>query len=105
MLLELDSFYHDAERCLDDLIQEARRSDIKCDGKIGSGTSHSTILETAETEHIDVIVLERGPFTVSSVLFSVPLPKPSCEQRIALFSLWVPERLCKNRGTMAAQGP
>ena len=57
MLLELDSFYHDAERCLHDLIQEARRSDIKCDGKIGSGTSHSTILEIAETEHIDVIVL------------------------------------------------
>ena len=57
MLLELDSFYHDAEQCLHDLIQEARRSDIKCDGKIGSGTSHSTILETAETEHIDVIVL------------------------------------------------
>jgi nucleotide-binding universal stress UspA family protein len=57
MLLELDSFYHDAEKCLDDLIQEARLSDIKCEGKIGSGTSHSTILETAETEHIDVIVL------------------------------------------------
>jgi len=57
MLLELDSFYQDAEQSLDDLIQEARRSDIKCEGKIGSGTSHSTILETAETEHIDVIVL------------------------------------------------
>jgi nucleotide-binding universal stress UspA family protein len=57
MLLELDSFYQDAVQCLDDLIQEARRSDIKCEGKIGSGTSHSTILETAETEHIDVIVL------------------------------------------------
>jgi nucleotide-binding universal stress UspA family protein len=57
MLLELDSFYHDAERCLHDLIQEARRSDIKCEGKIGSGTSHSTILEIAETKHIDVIVL------------------------------------------------
>ena len=56
-MLELDSFYHDAEQCLDDLIQEARRSDIKCEGKISSGTSHSTILETAETEHIDVIVL------------------------------------------------
>jgi hypothetical protein len=46
MLLEVDSFYHDAEQCLDDLIQEARRSDIKCDGKIGSGISHSSILET-----------------------------------------------------------
>ena len=57
LLLELDSFYHDAEQCLDDLIQEARRSDIKCEGKIGSGISHSTILETAENEHIDVIVL------------------------------------------------
>jgi nucleotide-binding universal stress UspA family protein len=57
MLLELDKFYHDAEQCLDDLIQEARRSDIKCEGKIGSGTSHSTILKTAETEHIDIIVL------------------------------------------------
>lgn len=57
MLLELDNFYHDAEQCLDDLIQEARRSGIECDGKIGSGTSHSAILETAETEHIDVIAL------------------------------------------------
>lgn len=57
MLLELDSFYHDAEQCLDGLIQEARRSDIKCDGKISSGISHSTILKTAETERIDVIVL------------------------------------------------
>jgi nucleotide-binding universal stress UspA family protein len=57
MLLGLDSFYHDAEQCLDDLIQEARRSNIKCDGRIGSGTSHSTILEMAEPEHIDVIVL------------------------------------------------
>jgi nucleotide-binding universal stress UspA family protein len=57
MLLELDNFYHDAKQCLDDLIQEARRSDIKCDGKIVSGTSHSSILETAETENIDVIVL------------------------------------------------
>jgi nucleotide-binding universal stress UspA family protein len=57
MLLELDSFYHDAEQCLDDLIQEARRSGIKCEGKIGSGTPHSTILETAETEHVDVIAL------------------------------------------------
>jgi nucleotide-binding universal stress UspA family protein len=57
MLLEFDSLYHHAEECLDDLIQEARRSDIKCDGKIDSGTSHLTILERAETEHIDVIVL------------------------------------------------
>jgi nucleotide-binding universal stress UspA family protein len=57
MLLGLDSFYHDAEQCLNDLIQEARRSDIKCDGRIGSGTCDSTILKKAETEHIDVIVL------------------------------------------------
>ncbi|WP_353064506.1 universal stress protein [Tunturibacter psychrotolerans] len=57
MLLELDNFYHDAEQGLQNLIQEARRSGIKCDGKIGNGTSHSTILETAEIEHIDVIVL------------------------------------------------
>jgi nucleotide-binding universal stress UspA family protein len=57
MLLELDSFYHEAEQSLDDLIQEARRSDIKCDGRIASGISHSTLLETAESEHIDIIVL------------------------------------------------
>ncbi|WP_433975472.1 universal stress protein [Tunturiibacter lichenicola] len=57
MLLELDSFYHDAEQSLDSLVKEARHSDITCDGWIGSGTSHSTILETAEAEHADIIVL------------------------------------------------
>jgi len=57
LLLEIDSFYHDAEQCLHDLLKEASRSDIRCDGKIGSGSAHSTILETAGIEHIDIIVL------------------------------------------------
>jgi len=56
-LLELDSFYQDAERSLDLLIRDARRSDISCEGKIGSGTSYSTILETADVRQIDLIVM------------------------------------------------
>ena len=57
LLLELESFYSDARRSMDLLVQNARRSDISCEGKIGSGTSYSTILETADTRQIDLIVL------------------------------------------------
>lgn len=60
-LLELDSFYQDAERSLDTLVQQARRRGISCEGKLESGISHNTILENAATEKIDLIVLGTRP--------------------------------------------
>ena len=56
-LLEFDSFRQRAEHSLDVLIQNARRLGITCAGTIGEGVSHTTILETAETERVDLIVL------------------------------------------------
>ncbi len=57
LLLGLDSFYHDAKRSLDLLIEDARRAGICCEGEIGSGMSYATILETADSRQIDLIVL------------------------------------------------
>jgi nucleotide-binding universal stress UspA family protein len=56
-LLELDSFYESAQRSLDRLVQEARRSGVDCEATMGSGIPSVTILEAIVSNAIDLAIL------------------------------------------------
>jgi nucleotide-binding universal stress UspA family protein len=56
-LLEFDSFYEEACRSLDGLVQVARQAGIVCHAIMGSGIPSLTILETIASKHIDLAVL------------------------------------------------
>jgi nucleotide-binding universal stress UspA family protein len=56
-LLEFDSFYEEARRSLDGLVQVARRAGIVCHATMGSGIPSLTILETIASKHMDLAVL------------------------------------------------
>ena len=56
-LLELDSFYEEAQCSLDDLVQVARRAGVICEATMGSGVPSLTILETITSKEIDLAVL------------------------------------------------
>jgi nucleotide-binding universal stress UspA family protein len=56
-LLEFDSFYEEARRSLDGLVQVARQAGIVCEANMGRGIPSLTILETIASKHIDLAVL------------------------------------------------
>jgi nucleotide-binding universal stress UspA family protein len=56
-LLEFDSFYEEARRSLDGLVQVARQAGIVCEANMGRGIPSLTILETISSKHIDLAVL------------------------------------------------
>ena len=57
LLLELDSFYKDAELSLDVLIDTARQNGVPCEGTIMNGVAHETILDTLTLQSCDLVVL------------------------------------------------
>lgn len=56
-LLELDTFYQDAARSMDSLIQEARSRGVRCEGKIAGGVVHAAILDSVASEGVGLVVL------------------------------------------------
>jgi nucleotide-binding universal stress UspA family protein len=56
-LLELESFYLEAESSLKGLIQDARLEGVETAGAVRAGVSHSCILDHAKSEFIDLVML------------------------------------------------
>ncbi len=56
-LLELDSFYESARSSLDRFVGEARRSGVVCEATMDSGIPSVTILETINSNAIDLAIL------------------------------------------------
>jgi nucleotide-binding universal stress UspA family protein len=56
-LLELDNCFESARSSLDRLVQEARRSGVACEATMGSGIPSATILETINSNAIDLAIL------------------------------------------------
>jgi nucleotide-binding universal stress UspA family protein len=59
--LDLDSLHQTVKRSLNSLIQQATCAGIPCDGKVVAGVSHLTILKTADSQPVDLIVLGTRP--------------------------------------------
>lgn len=56
-LLELGSFYERAQRSLDRLVQEARRSGVTCEATMSSGIPSVTILGAIASNAVDLAIL------------------------------------------------
>jgi nucleotide-binding universal stress UspA family protein len=56
-LLEIDSFYDEAQSSLKKLIQEGERVGVHTEGTIGNGISHTSILEHIENEVVNLVIL------------------------------------------------